>query len=65
MYCILSQNRYQFLAEEFFYKIITSTPGQAACIATALGYMSNDGRTFNHEALAKDFDNLPFVARWG
>ncbi len=36
--------------------------GQSACIATSLGYIKNDGRTFNHDALAKDFENLPFVA---
>jgi hypothetical protein len=40
---------------------MTLPPGQSACIATALGYLKNDGRTFNHDAIAKDLNNLPFV----
>jgi hypothetical protein len=35
--------------------------GQASCIAAALGYSTNEGRAFNHEAITKDFEGLAFV----
>ena len=36
--------------------------GQASCIAAALGYLTNEGRAIKSDAIAKDFNNLPFVA---
>ena len=35
--------------------------GQASCIAASLGYSTNEGRAFNHEAITKDFEGLAFV----
>jgi len=38
--------------------------GFPSCVANALGYLSNSGRTFNRDALKKDLNNLPFVDRF-
>ena len=52
---------YAYHLNEFHIKPIPLS-GQASCVATALGYITNEGRAFNHDALVKDFAGLPFVA---